>query len=387
MLHAHWLLALQKMRLHSSKWSAASTSLTRSLLVVDDHLKSKSQYNCEINWLKSKRNFLYPNRLNPINPLYSTKGKNPHYFPQENLSELYPTFIHHFNLQQKQSLPFKHIFLNNGTKIVQEESHGRQDHHIPYRRRWGTHGNGADKSLERWERIFNSQRNSKSPTWMHLSRLDQPIDSLTIRTTVKYGRRDHRLPTNPKHVYNLWRRRPNEPHSNNWKPWTIYSSDPTQTQSPNTTLPACATHPRHAAISHSGKLWAIRRLLSRQYPTTQPPQYYRSNRRIEQPNTAPPSTTQRMGNRLLSMRQIVRPGDRRDCCRLPRSNITTGRDSEGTTNQEKCIHRWRSERSFHFYPPGSVAGCRLWRHDLLRQLQRAELSHTRLCSALIWKLI
>ena len=44
-------------------------------------------------------------------------------------------------------------------------------------------------------------------------------------------------------------------------------------------------------------------------------------------------------NRLLSMRQIVRPGDQRDCCRLPQSNITTGRDSEGTTNQEKCIHR------------------------------------------------
>ena len=56
-------------------------------------------------------------------------------FPQKNLSELYPTFIHHFNLQQKQSLPFKPIFLNNGTKIFQEESHGRQDHHIPYRRR------------------------------------------------------------------------------------------------------------------------------------------------------------------------------------------------------------------------------------------------------------
>ena len=106
---------------------------------------------------------------------------------------------------------------------------------------------------------------------MHLSRLDQPIDSLTIRPTVKYGRRDHRLPTNPKHVYNLWRRRPNEPHSNIWKPWTIYPSDPTQTQSPNTTLPACATHPRHAAISHPGKSWAVRRLLSRQYPTTQPP--------------------------------------------------------------------------------------------------------------------
>ena len=28
-------------------------------------------------------------------------------------------------------------------------------------------------------------------------------------------------------------------------------------------------------------------------------------------------------------------------------------------HRKKCIHRWRSERSLHFYPPGSVAGCRL----------------------------
>ena len=41
--------------------------------------------------------------------------------------------------------------------------------------------------------------------------------------------------------------------------------------SPTTTLPTCATYPRHAAISNPGKSWAVRRLLSRQYPTTQPP--------------------------------------------------------------------------------------------------------------------
>ena len=41
-----------------------------------------------------------------------------------------------------------------------------------------------------------------------------------------------------------------------------------------------------------------------------------------------------------------------------------------------------------FFPPEvGVAGCHLWRHNVLRQLQWAELSHTRLCSALIWKLI
>ena len=185
-------------------------------------------------------------------------------------------------------------FFNHGTKAFQEKSSRRYDHHIPHRRRWRTHGNGADISLERWERIFNSQYNSRSPAWMHLSRFDQPVDSLTIGTTVKYGRRDHRLPANPKHVYNLSRRRPNEPHSNNWKPWSIYASDPTQTPSLITTLPTCATYPRYAVVSNPGKSRAVRRLLSRQYPTTQPtppppPQYRSSSGRITQPNITPSS--------------------------------------------------------------------------------------------------
>ena len=62
------------------------------------------------------------------------KGKKPQYFPQKNLSEFHPTLIHNFNLQQKQSLRFKLIFFNHGTKIFQEENHGRHDNHISYRR-------------------------------------------------------------------------------------------------------------------------------------------------------------------------------------------------------------------------------------------------------------
>ena len=199
------------------------------------------------------------------------KSKTRHIFPRktfQNFTQL-SFIVSIFNKNSRFALTLS--FFNHDTKAFQEKSLRRNDHHIPHRRRWRTHGNGADIPLERWERIFNSQYNSRSPAWMHLSRFDQPVDSLKIGTTVKYGRRDHRLPTNPKHVYNLWRRRPNKPHSNNWKPWSIDASDPTQTRSPNTTLPTCATYPRHAAISSPGKSWAVRRLLSRQYPTTQPP--------------------------------------------------------------------------------------------------------------------
>ena len=100
---------------------------------IDDHLRLERQYRHEINWLKSKHNFFQPNRRNPTNPLNC--GKNPQYFPQKNLSEFHPTLIHNFNLQQKQSLRFKLISFNHGTKIFQEENHGQHDNHIPYRRR------------------------------------------------------------------------------------------------------------------------------------------------------------------------------------------------------------------------------------------------------------
>ena len=84
-------------------------------------------------------------------------------FHQKNLSDFDPTLNHDFNLQQKQSLRFKFISFNHGTKRFQEENHGRHDNHILYRRRSRTHGNGSDIPLERWERIFNFQHNSKSP--------------------------------------------------------------------------------------------------------------------------------------------------------------------------------------------------------------------------------
>ena len=87
MPHTHWLSPLQKVSLHSSKWSAASTRLARSLTVIDDHLKFKSQYNNEINYLNSKHDFFQPNRINPTNSVNPTKVKNPPFFPQENFSE------------------------------------------------------------------------------------------------------------------------------------------------------------------------------------------------------------------------------------------------------------------------------------------------------------
>ena len=199
------------------------------------------------------------------------KSKTRDIFPRktfQNFTQL-PFIVSIFNKNSR--FPSKLSFFNHGTKAFQEQTLHRDVHHIPYRRRRRAHGNGPNISLKRWEWIFNSQHNSRSPAWMHLFRFDLLVDSRTIGTTVKYGRRDHRIPTNLKHVYDLWWRRPNEPHSNNWKSWTIYASDPTQTQSPNTTLPTYATFPRHAAISNPGKPWAARRLLSRQYPTTQPP--------------------------------------------------------------------------------------------------------------------
>ena len=100
----------------------------------------------------------------------------------------------------------------------------------------------------------------------------------------------------------------------------------------------------------------------------------------------PPSATQRMSDRVFGMRKILWPSHRRNCCRLSQSVSTAKGDSKRTPNQKKCIHWWYSERSLHFSPPGSVARCRLWRLDILRQLQWAKLRHPGICSALIWRL-
>ena len=66
--------------------------------------------------------------------LIQRKAK-PAIFSPEKLFRIYPTRIHNFNLQQKQSFRFKLIFFNHGTKILQEENYGRHHNHIPYRRR------------------------------------------------------------------------------------------------------------------------------------------------------------------------------------------------------------------------------------------------------------
>ena len=84
---------------------------------------------------------------------------------------------------------------------------------------------------------------------MHFWRFDQPANSVIIKTTVKYGRRDPLLSTNAKYVHDLWRLGKIESHCNNWKPRTIYIVDPETTQPPNTTVPTCATYPRHARIN------------------------------------------------------------------------------------------------------------------------------------------
>ena len=196
-------------------------------------------------------------------PFCQRNAETREIFPFDNSPKFYPNIIHIFNFQLKQSLHFKLILFDHGTEIFQGKSHGRHDHHIPYRRRWGTHGHGANIPLDRWEPILNAQHNSGSPAWTYLSRLYQPANSFTIGTTVKYRHRDCLLPTNPKHVYDLWRWIPHEPHSKNWQPRTIYTADPTKTQSPNTILPPCATYPRHAEISDPGKSWAFRQYWSR----------------------------------------------------------------------------------------------------------------------------
>ena len=51
-------------------------------------------------------------------------------------------------------------------------------------------------------------------------------------------------------------------------------------------------------------------------PLNNPPKSHRSSRRIAQPDTAPPSPTQRSGDKLFNMWQILRQSHRRDCCRL-----------------------------------------------------------------------
>ena len=49
---------------------------------------------------------------------------------------------------------------------------------------------------------------------------------------------------------------------------------------------------------------------------------------------------------------------------------------ERQTKRKKCFHWWYPEWSIHFSPPGSVAGCHMWRPALLQQLQWTKLGGT-----------
>ena len=94
-------------------------------------------------------------------------------------------------------------------------------------------------------------------------------------------------------------------------------------------------------------------------PLNNPPQYHHTRRRPRRYDFAPPSTAQRMGDRVLGMRQIVWPSHRGDCGRLSTQHGATRRNSPGETKKAKCVHGRHPEQRLHFSPPGSVAGCRL----------------------------
>ena len=80
MLHVDWLLALQKVNLHSWKWSAASTSSTWSLVEIDDHLKLDCSYCHKITLLKSNMNPLNPTALTWPTPFIQRKAKTREIF-------------------------------------------------------------------------------------------------------------------------------------------------------------------------------------------------------------------------------------------------------------------------------------------------------------------
>ena len=99
MLHADWLLTLQKVRLHSIKESAASTSSTRSLVDIDDQLKLKNLYFQKMNFLQTNMIPFRPNRLNPSNPPNSTKTRTREIFHTKTLQNFtqLPFIVSTFN--------------------------------------------------------------------------------------------------------------------------------------------------------------------------------------------------------------------------------------------------------------------------------------------------
>ena len=379
MLHTHWLSPLQKMTLHSSKWTTASTSLTQSFTVIDDHLKLKSQYNCEINYVKS--NMISFNLTALTQPTLSIqrKSKTRDIFPRktfQNFTQL-SFIVSIFNKNSRFSSKLSSF--NHGTKAFQRKSLRRYDHYIPYGRRWRTQGNGVDISLKWWERnqltplIAGSAATGQCPR--HIQRHHPTHSSATwTDVIVKYL-----CPTMPNHPANLadlrwWRYR--DAHPNRWQSRAIldlHAGPP--------------IHPGNARIPDPRKSWAFWWCSSTvTHSIKQPPQYHHTCRRPTRYDFAPPSPVQRTGNRLLGMRQIVRPSNRWDSGRLPTTHSATGWNSPIQTNKEKSVHRWPPEQCLQFSPPGSVAGCRLWRPSILCQLQWAELRYAGTCFALIWRL-
>ena len=135
MLHAHWLSPLQKVSLNSSKWSAASDSLARPLTGIDDHLKSKSQYNCGINYLKSNMISFNLTALTQPIPSIQRKSKTRDIFPRKTFQNFTRLSFKLSIFNKNSRFPSKLSFFNHGTKAFQEKSLRRYDYHIPYRRR------------------------------------------------------------------------------------------------------------------------------------------------------------------------------------------------------------------------------------------------------------
>ena len=131
-------------------------------------------------------------------------------------------------------------------------------------------------------------------------------------------------------------------------------------------MPAKNTHPRYAWITDWRKSWATRHIPSPRYSKRivtnyikQHPHYHESSWWITKYDIAPTSATQRTGDRVFSLRKILWPSHRRNCCRLSQPDSIARWDSTRTPNQKKRFHWWRSERSLHFYPPGvsQAAAC------------------------------
>ena len=124
---------------------------------------------------------------------------------------------------------------------------------------------------------------------MHLSRLDQPTNCFTIRTTVKHGHRNHLLSTNPntsmisddEDPMNL------TPIIGNPEQYTPEipprRNHPIQLCQHVQPIPDTPEFPTPENRGRSDDFYPDN------IPLNNPPPYHRTSRRIAQPDTAPPS--------------------------------------------------------------------------------------------------